>query len=132
MALSNRVCFQVNLRDGLRCRVCRCEPQAPETYHRGFGYHHVVPQSEGGADETENVVLLCRDCHTRYHQGRLILPVFDDLAPLGTFPCYRCGALLQGATVEMNCGWYRCDACRQKTRLFEHCGFTEGKSVANG
>jgi hypothetical protein len=56
MSLTNRTCFQVNLRDGLRCRVCGREPATQQNYHRGFEYHHVQPQSAGGADETNNLI----------------------------------------------------------------------------
>ena len=121
MPLSNRVCFQVNLRDGLKCRICGCAPQSLETYHRGFEYHHVKPQSEGGADEADNIILLCHDCHTRHHQ-KCLVPPLGDLAPSATFHCAHCNALLDAATVEVNCGWYRCAHCGQKTHLFAHCG----------
>lgn len=139
MPLPNRVCFQVNLRDGLRCRVCRQVPLSPETYHRSFEYHHVTPQSEGGVDEADNVILLCHDCHTLHHRKRLPLPPLDDLTPPATFHCAHCNALLDAAIVEMNCGWYRCAHCQRKTHLFLHyissppcnecCGTTE---VSNG
>jgi hypothetical protein len=124
MPLLNRVCFQVNLRDGLRCRVCGRAPQSPETYHRGFEYHHVTPQSAGGADETLNVILLCHDCHTRHHQKRLPLPLLGALTPPETIRCVHCNTLLDIAAVEMNCGWYRCAQCGHRTHLFTHCGLS--------
>jgi hypothetical protein len=31
-------------------------------------------------------------------------------------------------TVEMNCGWYRCDECHDKTHLWTHCGFEGSES----
>ncbi|HVF85458.1 MAG TPA: HNH endonuclease [Abditibacteriaceae bacterium] len=128
MSLENRTCFQVNLRDGLRCRVCRRAPLSQQNYHRGFEYHHVRAQSEGGSDETENIVLLCYDCHLRHHQGKLILPHFDDLEMDETFACHACEANLNIETVEMNCGWYRCDECHDKTHLWTHCGFEGSES----
>ena len=30
-------------------------------------WHHVIPWSEGGDDSEENLQVLCKDCHTRYH-----------------------------------------------------------------
>jgi hypothetical protein len=31
--------------------------------------HHILPRSEGGPTALENLVLLCRDCHTSLHKG---------------------------------------------------------------
>ncbi len=127
MSIENRVCFEVNLRDGLCCRVCGRAPLSQANYHRGFQYHHVVPLSENGPNETENLVLLCADCHLRHHQKKLKLPQFDDLELPETFNCHNCKHELNVETVEMNCGWYRCDKCFEKTHLWTHCGFDEEK-----
>jgi hypothetical protein len=125
MALSNRTCFQVNLRDGLKCRLCGRAPQSQQNYHRGFEYHHVKPQSEGGPDEADNVVLLCHDCHLRHHRNHIVLPPLGDLTPPAEFACKRCGTLLSPHAVEMNCGWYRCGHCGETTHLFSHCSCDE-------
>ncbi len=29
---------------------------------------HIVPRSQGGADEPRNAILLCRDCHVAKHR----------------------------------------------------------------
>ena len=120
MALDNRTCFTVNLRDALACRRCGKRPARKAGYHRGFEYHHLRPSSQGGPDEVENLLLLCHGCHTRVHQGKVDLPAGLDLAPPAAFPCDHCGILLDPAAVEMNCGWYRCDRCGEKTHLFDH------------
>ncbi len=124
MALTNRVCFQANLRDALRCRVCGREPLSQQNYHRGFEYHHVRAQSEGGSDEIENIVLLCFNCHLRHHQGKLTLPQFDQSWDFG-FDCRSCGTKLDARSVEMNCGWYRCDKCHETVYLWAHCGLNK-------
>ena len=93
-----------------------------ETYHRGFGYHHVVPLSRGGADAVENVVLLCRACHDAHHDGRRALD-FGPQEPPDAFDCGVCAAGVDPQTVPMNCGWYACEACRAKVHLFDHFGF---------
>ena len=129
MGIDNRTCFQVNLRDGLRCRVCGRVPLSQQNYHRGFEYHHLQMRSEGGADETENLILLCHDCHIRHHKGRLLLPLFDDLQLEDAFNCHQCGAANSTETVEMNCGWYRCEHCRQQTHLWTHCGFDQSNEL---
>ena len=123
MALSNRTCFLVNLRDKLRCRSCGRVPLHKKGYHSGFGYHHVRFQSHGGNDEPHNVALLCERCHTKLHQNKLDLPALGDLSPPAAIECRHCGAHLNSETVEMNCGWYECDRCRTRTHLFDHCGY---------
>jgi hypothetical protein len=118
----------VNLRDSLRCRVCGRQPTAQENYHRGFEYHHVQPLSAGGSDETTNIVLLCHDCHTAHHRGRLTLPHFSDLEMEQSFACHNCRAELDIDTVTMNCGWYRCNVCDQTVHLWAHCDYEESST----
>lgn len=81
------------------------------------------PQSEGGSDTIENIVLLCADCHLRHHQRKLALPPFDGLEPDESFRCHVCDNALNIETVTMNCGWYRCEQCDQTVHLWAHCGF---------
>lgn len=122
MPLDNRTCFQVNVRDGLRCRACGRGPKHRETYHRGFGYHHVVPISRGGPDVIENVLLLCKKCHDEHHRGRRSLD-FGPQPPPGPFACHACEELVDPQTVPMNCGWYACLRCGERVHLFDHFGF---------
>jgi hypothetical protein len=119
MPLSNRVCFLVNLRDRLTCQQCGKSPSEASHYHRGFEYHHLTPRSQGGSDEANNIILLCHACHQQEHKigwSRLSC----TLETLDTFRCHHCQHLLNSQTVEMNCGWYQCDACQQQTHLFTH------------
>jgi hypothetical protein len=51
-------------RDKHRCRAC-------STSH-GLEVHHVVMRSLGGSDEPDNLIALCRDCHTSVH-GHVLL-----------------------------------------------------------
>lgn len=115
----------MNLRDNLRCRRCGRRPGAAAGYHRGFEYHHVTPRSDGGPDDVDNLILLCRPCHLNVHRDGRPLPPLGDLSPPESFPCAACGAALDSDTVEMNCGWYRCGRCRARTHLFDH-----GRAVA--
>lgn len=56
----------VDLRDGLRCRICL--QYAGVDIHR----HHLVYRSAGGLTATENVLSLCANCHlVGIHGGRL-------------------------------------------------------------
>lgn len=33
--------------------------------------HHITPYSEGGQNDSENLILLCPNCHTLVHQGKV-------------------------------------------------------------
>ncbi|HEY0009661.1 MAG TPA: HNH endonuclease signature motif containing protein [Tepidisphaeraceae bacterium] len=128
MAIDNRNCFLVNLRDQLRCRACGAKPEARETYHRGFQYHHVRHRSEGGPDVAENLVLLCGACHDDHHRGKILQ--FDDRPLPIDVPCRRCGEAFDPKTVAMNCGWYACARCGQRTHLFDHFGYRDEKNLS--
>lgn len=40
----------------------------------GLNVHHIKPVSEGGGDEPENLITLCKDCHKEvHHEMRLNL-----------------------------------------------------------
>lgn len=34
--------------------------------------HHIVKHSDGGANSSDNLILLCPNCHTLVHQGKII------------------------------------------------------------
>lgn len=70
----------------------------------------------------ENIVLLCKVCHRLADSGALPLEP-DSLALPGERNCAACGAAFDPRTVEMNCGWYRCDACGEQCHLFDHFGY---------
>lgn len=50
-----RIRNKVKERDDYKCRVCR----GTEDLH----VHHIIPRSEGGEDEPENLITLCEKCH---------------------------------------------------------------------
>ena len=107
MAIENRVCFvcfAVNLRDCLACRVCGQRPTSKIGYHAGFEYHHVLQRAHGGSDDPSNLVLLCHSCHVRWHQGKLELPDFGPLDWPLPFACALSGAENDPRQVEMSCG----------------------------
>lgn len=43
-----------------RCRICKRSPCDPA---------HVIARAQGGCDQPECVVPLCRECHRTYDQG---------------------------------------------------------------
>jgi 5-methylcytosine-specific restriction endonuclease McrA len=48
------------VRDGGMCQVPGCTAV-------GHDVHHIVHRSQGGSDELDNLVTLCRYCHDRVH-----------------------------------------------------------------
>jgi len=60
--LSDEIRRRVIDRDGNRCQECGIEVGR----RRGLEphAHHIVPRSSGGADELENLITLCRPCHS--------------------------------------------------------------------
>jgi len=52
---------QVLERDEHRCVVCWTWTEAPP--------HHIIYKSQGGRDVAENLITLCRACHTQLHDG---------------------------------------------------------------
>jgi len=59
-----KACALVNLRDGLRCKVCN-HPT------RDGHHHHIRPRSLGGPDTTANLIRVCADCHQAIHAKRI-------------------------------------------------------------
>ena len=55
-------------KDSRKVKMCR-DCGAVETDEEPLTVHHVIPQSQGGADTEENYRLLCRDCHDDAHRG---------------------------------------------------------------
>ena len=33
--------------------------------------HHIIPKSQGGKDDINNIIALCRSCHDKAHSGIL-------------------------------------------------------------
>ena len=49
---------------GCRLPGCNAPPQHCDA-------HHIVPRQNGGETSTDNLALVCRDCHSRIHSHRL-------------------------------------------------------------
>jgi Pyruvate/2-oxoacid:ferredoxin oxidoreductase delta subunit len=75
------VCGLVDIRDSYQCRVCsrRCNPQATSMLQKGH-HHHIVYASAGGEDTTQNVCLLCADCHAAEHAHKIQIEGNADVA----------------------------------------------------
>ncbi|HET7463693.1 MAG TPA: HNH endonuclease signature motif containing protein [Longimicrobium sp.] len=62
---------------GGRCQICRYDPHA--RYGRRLCHgHHIEWLSRGGADELENMVLICPNHHAAVHQDDAVFS-YDDL-----------------------------------------------------
>jgi 5-methylcytosine-specific restriction endonuclease McrA len=53
----------IKQRDNNTCKLCSTEYD-----FRNTQVHHIVPVSDGGSDEYENLILLCGICHVEVHQ----------------------------------------------------------------
>lgn len=60
MAIKGPTKKAVHQRDKYKCRKCGA--------FSDLQLHHVVPQRLGGADDSYNLVCLCHECHTLWHQ----------------------------------------------------------------
>jgi 5-methylcytosine-specific restriction endonuclease McrA len=56
--------FSIGMEDTIFCEVCGMGGRVDRG---GFDLHHIVPRSQGGGDEVENIILLCRKCHNAAH-----------------------------------------------------------------
>jgi HNH endonuclease/RuvA, C-terminal domain len=83
-------------RDLRRCRVPGC---AHATY---VDVHHIVPRSEGGANEPTNLVTLCGGHHRAVHRGELSIElIIEHGGAAGLRFCHADGTLYgQPATPE--------------------------------
>jgi 5-methylcytosine-specific restriction endonuclease McrA len=69
-------CEAIYRRDAGRCRVCRTIAAA----FSPASVHHIRYRSAGGTDATENLILLCQNCHNDEHEHRIrITGTADDL-----------------------------------------------------
>lgn len=70
MATDPKVVREVFIRDGWKCRHC--------SFRNGIQPHHIIYQSHGGKDTTENIITLCWKCHSGHHDNFLTITVLDD------------------------------------------------------
>ena len=53
-------------RDGYTCQICGEK-------HTKLEVHHIIFRSQGGTDDENNLITLCKNCHSDVHDGRVIL-----------------------------------------------------------
>lgn len=54
---------EIIIRDGKECKLCykSCDDKEVQV-------HHIVPVSNKGTDDYNNLIVLCNSCHTKVHQ----------------------------------------------------------------
>ena len=52
-------------RAGYRCQ--KCGWAAGKRERNRLDSHHITPRSKGGTDTLDNLICLCKDCHTAEH-----------------------------------------------------------------
>lgn len=62
--------FGYGEQDYIKCEVCAS---------RAVDIHHIKYRSQGGGDNIENIMALCRTCHDKAHSGKAIQPYFQDI-----------------------------------------------------
>lgn len=51
-------------RDNWKCRFCgMTNEEHKEEHDTGLHAHHIVKQNDNGADDPENLITVCKDCH---------------------------------------------------------------------
>jgi len=66
MSVSKKMRFEVFKRDGFRCAYCGRTP--PDVF---LECDHIVPRSDGGKDDINNLITACSDCN----QGKSSIPL---------------------------------------------------------
>ena len=65
--------MRILYRDNFTCQKCGqfkaalSEYGIPLPVDNGLEIHHIIPVSQGGGDEPENLTTLCHDCHLEEH-----------------------------------------------------------------
>jgi 5-methylcytosine-specific restriction endonuclease McrA len=53
-------------RDGHRCRICGTNQGLADV-------HHIIKRSQGGGDDADNLMTLCRRCHNAKHPEKQVM-----------------------------------------------------------
>lgn len=54
--------FSLGEQDFISCEMCASE---------GVDIHHIKYRSQGGTDDIENLICLCRNCHNLAHENKI-------------------------------------------------------------
>lgn len=62
--------MMIRNRDNYTCQYCKNKRK-----DSNFDVHHIIFRSNGGSNEPENLITLCRTCHKDLHNGKIKLKV---------------------------------------------------------
>ena len=69
-----KVRMQALVRDGFQCQAHRVGlPVCGETSLGTLTVHHLLPKAQGGGDELDNLLTLCRACHDLLHHEQEVV-----------------------------------------------------------
>ena len=73
----------VLFRDNHQCQNCKGKSK-----DKILNVHHIIHRANGGSNQPDNLITLCKTCHDNYHQGKIKLKVkrpktFNDAAFMG-------------------------------------------------
>jgi 5-methylcytosine-specific restriction endonuclease McrA len=68
LAFSKSVRNEINKRQKGRCAICG--------NYRYLHIHHIIPRCQNGADEIENAVGLCNECHKESDRLALVAHIY--------------------------------------------------------
>lgn len=64
---ANRKAYVLN-RDDYTCQYCKGKSK-----DNRLEVHHIVFRSQGGSDDENNLITLCKTCHDKLHAGQIVL-----------------------------------------------------------
>ena len=62
--------FGYGIDDFINCEVCG---------YTASDCHHIIYRSQGGSDDVENIIALCRDCHDAAHDCKITKEYLFDI-----------------------------------------------------
>lgn len=71
-------------RDGGVCRFCDISNEEhKDEYGYALSVHHIIPKSDGGSNELDNLITVCRSCHKtiQHTQASAFAELADDSSP---------------------------------------------------
>jgi hypothetical protein len=109
-------------RDGFRCQWPDCRSR------RNLQVHHIIARSDGGSDDEDNLISMCRTHHRRLHrwQDRLrrlasgpapIVAIFGNSEDAGSRACSSSSG--QGAGLELTGEFPQSDEWKKNGRRTE-------------
>ncbi len=75
---NNLLAFLVKKSKSFRCQACEKFNLKQARFHQ-VQVHHIIPLSEGGEDESSNMLVLCERHHKEVHQGKMTIDTFKKI-----------------------------------------------------